>query len=65
MESRAEDLQKLGLQIKDVPGWVDGQYAPHRYYILDGDHEVSGPFTSTTEAMAAARKYRSDDRKSP
>lgn len=53
---RAEEIEDLGLRLVDRSGWFEGKYSP-KAYLLERDGEVvAGPFSSSSEALQAARR---------
>jgi hypothetical protein len=59
-EQRAEEIESLGLKLVDRSGWVDGKYSPKRYEIERDGTVVAGPFSSSSEALQAARNLTND-----
>jgi hypothetical protein len=56
---RSAQIEAMGFRLVDRSGWLDGEYADRRYFVVEGEKDIAGPFASTTEAYKKAKElYR-------
>jgi len=55
-EARGRGIEALGFTLLDQRGWVEGNYAPRRYFLQKDGQTVAGPFSSYADTLEAARR---------